>query len=179
MSVFERSAGRLAVVLEEEDVPEAPIVLKVEHAIAARPQNLFNGLLGQCGERAHVVGRLNHHFVRPDSIHAIKKTVALPVERPFDSEGGELVGDYAKRPSRRIPAASISTVSENLGWGLAFISRAERAEAASLDLHAFPDKIHGAPGAIRRYDDPAACNRVFAKFGQYSSSKAADLLSAQ
>ena len=41
--MFERSAGGVAVVLENQRVAKAPVVLEIEHAVAVGAQHVLDG----------------------------------------------------------------------------------------------------------------------------------------
>ena len=55
--VLERRAGRRAVVLEDQDVAEAPILLQIEDALAEGPQHPLDLGLRHRRQRLRVVGR--------------------------------------------------------------------------------------------------------------------------
>src|SRR3989442_153677 len=132
MGVFERRPGSLAVVLENQDVTEALVVFQVEDAVAIGPQHLFEGFLGHGGQRALVIRRFDDHFVRPDTVHAVKQPLALAVEVAFDAQRRELVRDDADSPAGAIPRAAVPAVGQNLGRRLRLITVAKRAKAFPL-----------------------------------------------
>src|SRR5213594_682682 len=61
--MLERSAGGLAVILEDEDGLEAAILLEIEHALSERQQHLGDGLGRQGRQRGGVLWALDHDFV--------------------------------------------------------------------------------------------------------------------
>ncbi len=70
--MLERRSGRFAVILEQQDVAEAAVVLEIEHAVTISPQNFLDSLLRQRGHGELVVRRLDNYFVRANAIHAIE-----------------------------------------------------------------------------------------------------------
>jgi hypothetical protein len=91
MRVFERLAGRLAVILEEQNVFETHIAAKVEHAIAVSPEEVLDPLLGHVAEGLHVLWRFDDHFVRADAVHLVVHAVGFAVHCAFDTQDGEFV----------------------------------------------------------------------------------------
>src|SRR5713101_7633892 len=168
MGVLERRPGSLAVVLENQDVTEALVILQVEDAVAIGPQHLFDGSLGHRGQRALVIRRFDDHFVRPDTVHAVKQSLALAVEIAFDAQRRELVRDDADSPTGAIPRAAVAAVGRDLGRRLPLISIAKWAKAISLHLHAFANEVGGPFSAVGRDDYPAAGYGILAKFGHSS-----------
>src|SRR5580704_1370509 len=168
MSVLERGAGRLAVILEQQDVAEAAIVLQVEHAIAVGPENLFDRFLAQVRERLHVVRRFDDHFVRAHAVHAIEQAFALAIKATFNSQSRKLIRDNAQRPARRVFSCTVAAVGENFRRRLAFIAGAERTSGSSFDLNAFANEIEGPLPTLGGNDYPAPRDWIPAKLRQTS-----------
>ena len=91
----------VAVVLEDQDVPEPRVLLQVEHALAERPQHALDGDDRQRGQRLRVLGRLDDHLVGADAVHLVEQPLALAVERALDLQRGELVRDDPHVPPGR------------------------------------------------------------------------------
>src|ERR1022692_3542009 len=113
-----------------------------------------------------MIVRFDDHFVRARAVHAVKHTLAFAVETAFDAQSWKFIGYHAQRPSGRVPSAAIAAIGQNFRRGLSFVAGAERTNSDSLDPNALAHEIRGAPGAIRGNDDPAASDRVSAKFRQ-------------
>src|SRR5258708_60954 len=125
--MIDSRAGGFSVILENEDVTEALVILQVEHAIPIAPQNVLHSTLGQRGERRKMVGRLDDHFVRADSVHLVKETFAFAVQFAFDAQCGKFVWHHADAPARRVWASAIPPVNENFRRSSRFIANAKRA----------------------------------------------------
>ena len=110
-----------------------------------------------------MVGRFDDDFVRADAADLVVQPVSLAVQFAFDAQRGEFIGDDAQAPLGWI-ARSVASEYENLRRRLAFIARAERADAASLRLERLAHEIRRALGSIRRNNDPSSRNRVFTQF---------------
>src|SRR6266481_2467942 len=121
-----RACG-LPVILENENVTEALVILQVEHAIPIAPEDVFHSAFGQCGERSKMVGRLDDNFVRADSIHLVKETFALAVEFAFDAQSGKFVWYHADAPARGVWASPVPAVNENFWRSSSFIAHAKGA----------------------------------------------------
>jgi hypothetical protein len=102
MWMLQRCACSFAMVFENENVFEAAISFQVNDAVAEGPEHVLNAFVGHVGKCLPVVWRLDNHFVRADSIHAVVHAFRTPVEVAFDSQGGILVGHHAHRPARPI-----------------------------------------------------------------------------
>src|ERR1700747_744718 len=170
MPVFERSARRLTVVLENQNVFKAPVFLEIKDAVAKSPQHVFNALRRHGGEGSVMVGGLNGDFVRADTIHLVEHALGLAIQIAFNPQGRKLVRDDAHGPARSIAqgrrtAIRIRPVGLNLGWSFSLVPRAEGAEAA-FNAHTFAYKICGTLGAIGGNDHPPAHDWIFSKFGQ-------------
>src|SRR6266849_2515049 len=166
MGVLERRPGSLAVVLENQDVTEALVIFQVEDAVAIGPQHLFDGSLGHRGQRALVIRRFDDHFVRPDTVHAVKQSLALAIEVAFDAQRRELVRDDADSPTGAIPRAAVAAVGQDLGRRLRLIAVAKRAKALPLDLYAFANEVGRPLRPVGRDDHPSTGDGIFAKFRQ-------------
>ena len=69
MRMLQARTGFRAVVLEDQPVAKTRIARKIEHAIAIRPQHLFDFAQLHVGERELVVGRFDNDLVRADPVH--------------------------------------------------------------------------------------------------------------
>ena len=166
MGVFERSARRLAVIFEQQDVAEAPIVLQIHHAITVGPQSFLDGAIRHRRHRKIVVRRFNNYFVSADAVHVIEEAVAFTIQAAFDSEGGKLVRHDANRPARSVPARAFAAVGEDFRRRHAFVSGAEGTNTLAFNLDTFANKIARPFPALGGNDHPAAGNRIFAQLRQ-------------
>src|ERR1700692_255118 len=107
-----------------------------------------------------MVGRFDDNLVRADAVHPIEEPFALPVQISLDSKRGEFVGNDAHLPARRVRAASVASILENLGRRLRFMAVTKRADADSLDLDALAEEIRRPLGSIRRNNDPSSSDGI-------------------
>src|ERR1700719_4915223 len=70
--VLDGSARSFAVILEDEDVTEALIVLEVQHAVAVGPQHIFHGARGKRRERGGQLRSFLSNLVRADAAHFVE-----------------------------------------------------------------------------------------------------------
>ena len=151
-------------IFENKDVLETTIFFEVENAVAVSPKNVFNLFRWQGGQAGVVVGRFNNYFMCADTVHAVEHAVGLAVERTFDAEGGELIGDHADRPAGGVFLGRRTAVRWAIGldfrWRLVLIARAEGAKAAP-HLHVFAGEVSRALGTVGGNDDPPAHNWIF------------------
>jgi hypothetical protein len=73
------------VILENQNVAEALVILQVQHAVPIAPQHVLHGTFRQSGEGCKMVWRLDHDFMRANSVHFVKQTFALAVQFAFDA----------------------------------------------------------------------------------------------
>src|SRR5882762_2662522 len=102
MGMLKRSASRVAMVLENQDVLEAAVFFQIQNSITVGPEDVLDLLRRKAGEARVVIGGFDNHFMRTDAVHAVEHTVGLAVERALNSEGWELVRNHAHRPAGRI-----------------------------------------------------------------------------
>src|SRR6266478_2306661 len=119
--------GSFSVILENENVAKALIVLQVQHAVAITPKHVLHGTFRQRGKRCKMVRRLNHHFVRADSTHLVKETFALAVQFTLNSQRGKFVRHHADTPARRVGTSAVPAVHKNFRRSPSFVARAEGA----------------------------------------------------
>ncbi len=72
-----------------------------------------------------MVRRLNHNFVRADSIHLVKKSFAFTVQFALNAQRGKFVWHNPDAPARRVWASAVPTVNENFRRSSRFIAHAE------------------------------------------------------
>src|SRR5208283_199906 len=161
MGMFDGSASGLAMILENKNVAEALVILKVEHAVAIGPEDVFNGLLRKLRKGGLMLRRLDNDFVRADAVHLVEQALALAVEFAFDAQCRKPIGDHANVPARSVRASAVAAIGQDFGRGLQFISRTKGTILRRPGKHAFPEKIHGPLSAVRRNDYPTPSNRVF------------------
>src|SRR5713101_4034880 len=164
--MLQRGASRFAVILEDQDVAEALVVLQVEHAVAIRPEDILHGPLGKRGERSGVIRRLDDHLVRPDSVHLVEGPFAFSVQVSFNSQRGIFVRHNADGPPRGIGAAAVASINQNLRRSLGFAAVTKRASSLPFRHDAFPQEFHRPLSTVRGNDDPAAGDGVSSKLGQ-------------
>src|SRR5579862_1274865 len=172
--MFQRGPGSLAMVLEDQNVFEPPILLQIENAIPEGPQHVFDSLWRQCRQARSVVRSLDDYFMRPDPVHSVEHPLSLTVQIALDAESRKLVRYNSNRPSRRVPlrrrpSIRIRPVRLNLRWSLPLIAVAKRAESP-LNLHVLAYEIGRALGPVRRDDYPTANNGIFSKLRHFTES---------
>src|SRR6266446_5521946 len=165
MGVLERSSGRFAMILEDQDVLEAPVLLEVENAVAESPKYVFDPPGRQGRQGRVVIGRFDDDLVGADAIHLVEHTLGLLVQVAFDSESRKLVGHHAHRPAGTVLLSRgpvrARTIGQNLRRSFALISVVERTKTSALDLHRFAHKVGGPLGAIGGNNDPPSYDGVF------------------
>src|ERR1039458_1240394 len=161
MGMLQRRPCRYPMVLEDQDVLEATVLLQIDDAVAVGPQDIFNALLRNGGQGSVVVGRFDNDLVRPNPAHLVEHAFGLTVQAAFDSEGGKLVRHHAYRPVRGVTRRPIWAIRQHFGRRLAFIAVAERAKAA-LQFHRLTAEVVRAFGAIGRNDYPSSQDWIFA-----------------
>src|SRR5437667_3226127 len=72
--VFERGPGGVAVVFENQNVLEAPVLFEVEDPVAEGPEHVFDARHRHRRQGQVVVRRLNDHLVRADAVHLVVET---------------------------------------------------------------------------------------------------------
>ena len=126
--MFQRRAGRLALILEQKDIAQPAVVLEVLDPVLEGVENLFYRFLRKVRETQRMLGRLDHDFMRAHTLHFVEQSIALAIEIAFNPEDRKLVGDHAQAPSRLVGRGAVPE-SEHFRGRLAFIARAEGAEA--------------------------------------------------
>src|SRR5579863_7432366 len=96
------------------------------------------------------------HLMRANSIHAVKKTLALAVEISFNPQGRKFIWDYAHAPSRRVPAAPVTPERQYFRRSASLVTRAKGAKRTALHLHAFTGKIRRPFSAVGGNNHPPA-----------------------
>src|SRR3981189_638211 len=132
MRVLERCPGRLAMILENQDVPEALIVFQVEHSVPECPQDVLDLLFRHRRESAPVVGSFYNNFVSANTIHPVKHTFAFPVEITLNPQPGDFFRAPAPLPARCIPRAATARVLSNIVGRLRFVAVTKRADSDTL-----------------------------------------------
>src|SRR6202521_4699749 len=170
MRVLQRSPGRLPVILENQDVLKAPVLLQIKNAVAEGPKHTFDSFGRQCCQAGIMIGSFNDDLVRPDPIHPVEQALGLAVQVALNAECRELVGNHPHRPSRRIalrwrPPIRVRAVRLNLRRRLAFVPIAERAKAP-FQFHSVTGEVRWTLGAVSRNNYPPAYNWIFSKLRQ-------------
>src|ERR1700737_1167738 len=115
-------------ILEQENIAEAAVASEIEHAIAKGPEQIFDALFGQVGERYLVIRAFDDHFMRADAAHAVIEAFALAVEHSFNAERRKLVRDHAQIP---MPVA-VFPIGEDFRRRIGFMAVAEGAASIGL-----------------------------------------------
>src|SRR5688572_24932504 len=113
--MVENAAGCLAVVLEQENVPEPNIAPQVEHAITEGPKDVFHSLCRHFGQRLSVVGCLDQHLVCPNARHLVVDAIGFAPGGAFHTQHWKLTGNYSRSPTGFVRAAT-RAISEDLRW---------------------------------------------------------------
>ena len=92
MRMLERRARGLAVILEEQDVFEARVLLQIDHALAEGQQHIGHLVDREAGQRRLVIGTLDDDLVGADPVHAIEQALARGLQLAFDAQRGNLLG---------------------------------------------------------------------------------------
>src|SRR5580704_12088664 len=168
--VLEGSARSLAVILENQDVLEAPVFFQIKNAVTKGPKHIFNSLGCQSTEARIVVGSLDNDFMRAHAVHAVEHALGLAVEAALDAECGKFIGNHPHRPSRRVAlrrrsSVHVRTISLNFRRRLGLVTITKRTKAA-FQLHTVSGKVSRTLGAVRRNDDPPAYDWILSKLGQ-------------
>src|SRR5262249_30185073 len=119
--MFERSAGGLAIILEQDDAAEALVLLQIIDALLEGPEHFSDLARGHLGERLLVLARLDDDFVRTNAAHLVVHSFAGAVETPFNAEHGKLVGNDTDTPARLV-AAAVRAVSQHLRRSLLLVA---------------------------------------------------------
>src|SRR5260370_18457162 len=120
MRMIDRRAGGFTVVLEDQNVSEALVILPVQHAIPVSPKNVFHRTLRQGSQRRRMVWRFHDHFMSPDSVHLVEEAFSFAVQPAFDAQRRKLIGHDTNTPTRGVCPAAVSPINQNLSRSLAF-----------------------------------------------------------
>jgi len=129
--VLERGAGCFSVVLEEQNVLEAPVFLEIENAIAEGPENVFD-FFSRANEASVAlwsgVSMMTSWAPMPFILSNMPSACLFKV--PSMPSAGKLVRNDADRPTRSVflrrIAVGAGTICQDLRWGLAFIAVTDR-----------------------------------------------------
>src|SRR6478735_1159222 len=120
-------------ILENQDVLEAPVFLEIEDAVTKCPQHIFDPFWRERRECGVVIRRLHDNFVGADSVHPVEHPFGLPVQISFDTECRKFVRHYTNRPAWRVSlspsAVGIGAIRLNLGRRFALIAVAKGTES--------------------------------------------------
>ena len=160
-----RRPRRFAVVLENENVAEPPVLFQIQHTVAKSPKHVFHCLLTDGGQRGLMIGSFNDDFMGSNTIHLVKQALTLAIQIPFNAQGREFIGDYPKVPSRTVSSTSIRSITQDFRRRFVFISVAKWAKSA-FDLNRFFYKIARTFAAISSNDYPSPSDWIFSQFRQ-------------
>ena len=160
MRMLHRRARRFSMILEDQYIPKALVVLQIQHAVAIGPQNVFQRTFRQRSQRRRVVRRFDNHFMRADPVHLVEQSFAFLVQVAFDSQRGKFVRYHANRPACAIWASAISPVNQNFIRGFCFVPWTKWTILRIFGNHALAQEIHRPLSAIGRNNHPTASNRV-------------------
>src|SRR5260370_12694197 len=113
-----------------------------------------------------MVWRLNHDFVRADSVHLVKEPLSLAVQFALDTQGGKFVGHNPDAPAGSIWASAIPSVDEDFRRSPSFIAHAEGAILLFSRDDALTEKVVRTLPSFRRNDHPAARDRILPQLRQ-------------
>src|SRR5580692_1008611 len=159
--MLDGSSRRFAMILEDQHVTEALVVLQIEHAIAISPQHIFQRLLRQLSQRGLMLRRLDNDFMSADAIHLVEQAFAFAIQFAFNSQRGKTVGHHANVPAAAISPATIPAISENFGRRLGLVARAERAILWRTRKNGLAQKVHGTLPTVCGNNDPPRGNWIF------------------
>src|SRR6267154_289316 len=166
MGVVDGRPGSFSVILEDENIAEAFIVLQVQHAVPIAPEHVLHGAFRQGGKRCKMVWRLNHDFVRADPVHLVEETLSLTVQFALDAQCWKLVGHNSDAPARSIWASAVPPIHEDFRRSSSFIAHAERAILLFSRDDALTEKVVRALPSFRRNDHPSTRDRVLPQLRQ-------------
>src|SRR5579859_5383 len=161
MRMIHGCPSRFAMIFEDQDVPEALVVLQIQHAVAVCPKHVFESALGNCRKRSSVVWRFNDDFMCADAIHLVEQSFPFAIKLAFDFQSGKFVGNNANGPAWSISSATISSVDKELRRRFGFVSRTEWAIFWIASHNLVAQKIHGPFAAVGRDNDPTPCDGIF------------------
>ena len=164
VGVLERRPRAGAVVLEDEDVADAPVTVEIHDALAVRLEHLDDVGDRQIAQVLVVLGPLDHHLVGPHAVHLVVEALAPALEDALDLERGELVRHHADLPAGAVGGAARGAGGVDLGRGLVLVARTEGA-IAGAPLEPDGGEVRGPAAALGRDDHPAADHRVLAELG--------------
>ena len=99
-----------------------------------------------------MLGRLDDHFVRADTVHLVEHALGLTVQVALNAQRGEFVGHNPDGPTwgialGRTPAIGARAIGLNLGRSLVLVAVTERAKTAA-DLDSSANKVGRALGPV-------------------------------
>ena len=136
-------------VLENQNVAEAFIVLQVQHAVPVSPQHVFHSAFWERRQRGGVIRRFNDHFVRADSVHLVEQAFSFAVQLAFDPQRRKAIRHHAQLPSRRVRSSPISPVYQHFRRRLGLIAEAEGTILRLSRDDAFAQKVVWPLSALR------------------------------
>jgi hypothetical protein len=151
-----------AVVLEDEDVAEPPILPQVEHTLAISPEDPLNRHGRQRGQGRVVLGRLDDHLVGADAVHLVEQALALSVEPTFHLQRRELVRHHTHVPPGTVRRRAVAAIRQHFARRVLLVALAERAYDAGERRDVLETKRARALATLRGDNHPPARNRVFA-----------------
>ena len=172
--MLERRPGHRAVILEQEDVAQPEVLLEIEHALAARPQDTLDLRFGHQRERPIVMRRLDDHLVGADPVHAIEHPLAFAVDRPFHLERRKLVRHDADVPPGRVPPPAVLAVRQQLRRRHRLVTRTERTVLAPDRGRPLETEVVRTLLPVGRNNHPSSGDGIFAELrhvfsvGRYS-----------
>src|SRR5260370_9517622 len=127
MRMIDRRARSFTVVLEDQNVSEALVILQVQHAIPVPPEYVFHGTLRQSSQRRRMVWRFHDHFMSADSVHLVEEAFSFAVQPAFDAQCRKFIGHHTNTPTRCVGPPAVSAINQNLGRRLVFVAPAKGA----------------------------------------------------
>src|SRR5260370_13180038 len=155
------------------------VVLQVQHTVPIAPEHVLHSTFGQGGERCKMVRRLNHNFVRANSVHLVKQAFAFAVQFALDPQRGKFVGHTPDAPARRVWASAVPSVNENLRGSSRLIAHAEGTILLFSWDDTFTEEVVRTLPAFRRNNHPSAGDRVLTQLRQSNPPRKGSVSPAQ
>ncbi len=96
--MFERCARRLAVILEEQNIPKRMSFLR-SMLRSEKPKESFRSVSPELAQTQRMFRRFNDHLMRAYAVHLVEHAVAFPVKGSFDPQRRKLVRHNTDVPS--------------------------------------------------------------------------------
>ncbi|MEZ5351126.1 MAG: hypothetical protein R2762_00690 [Bryobacteraceae bacterium] len=160
MGVLERGAGRLAVILEQDHVPQPVVFFEIEDPVPVCPEDLFDLLFRQRRQGLFVIGGFDDHLMNTDPVHAVVQAFARALQVAFHSQRWELVRHHSQRPAGRVRCAAVP-VGEHFRGSPLFVTRAKWTYFDAANLGRGMMEVVRTPRPLDGDDHPTSRDGVF------------------